>query len=195
MTLHRINDTTVSFLLPPSKLGWKLSIESEPQMSPVTPPSATSPHHARNYYPAVVRESLLIFADPDSLARDPLSDGALPPPGMLYFGAGFHRLGGQFVLPPNVTHVYVAGGAWVSGGFISASSNQNISLSGRGVVSGSEHAFLKDPKGMSPCRYDGSFCWSLVNLDQGAGYVTAWGQTLWRKFSFVPLYKPNKWFR
>ena len=59
-------------------------------------------------------------------------------------------------LPANVTLVYIAGGAWVSGGFISSDRNSSVDIIGRGVVSGSAQVFLKDPAGWGPCSYNGS---------------------------------------
>ena len=74
-------------------------------------------------------------------------------------------------LPANVTSVYIAGGAFVSGGFITSDSKSAVKISGRGVLSGSAQTFLKDPAGWGPCSYNGSYCWSLVNLDKGANHA------------------------
>jgi len=86
--------------------------------------------------------------------------------------AGLHDLKGQQVpLPPNVTRVYIAGGAWVNGGFVTTAPSTAVTVSGRGVISGSAQPFLKEPAGLGPCRYNGSWCWSLVNMDRGEGHV------------------------
>ena len=86
--------------------------------------------------------------------------------------AGLHDLKGQQVpLPPNVTRVYIAGGAWVNGGFVTTAPGTAVTISGRGVISGSAQPFLKDPAGLGPCHYNGSWCWSLVNMDRGEGHV------------------------
>ena len=86
--------------------------------------------------------------------------------------AGLHDLKGQQVpLPPNVTRVYIAGGAWVNGGFVTTAPSTAVTVSGRGVISGSAQPFLKDPAGLGPCHYNGSWCWSLVNMDRGEGHV------------------------
>ena len=86
--------------------------------------------------------------------------------------AGLHDLKGQQVpLPPNVTRVYIAGGAWVNGGFVTTAPGTAVTVSGRGVISGSAQPFLKDPAGLGPCHYNGSWCWSLVNMDRGEGHV------------------------
>ena len=142
-------------MLSPSRLGWKLSLESAPQRAP-----------ARGGYPSVVKHSLMIFADPESTAPDPGRSVA----GTLYFGPGLHDLRGQLPIPASVTSIYVAGGAWVSGGFVTISKEATVVISGRGVISGTEYRFLKDPAGFGECQFNGSFCWSLVNMDRGASH-------------------------
>ena len=56
------------------------------RMAPATPPSDVP----RSIYPPVVRESLMLFADPDSLAPDPVTPGSDPPPHLS--GSGFELL-------------------------------------------------------------------------------------------------------
>ena len=72
--LTRINATTLSLTLPPRGLGWKLSLESAPQ--------TRAPAEGCGGYPPVVAHSLLLFADPESLAPDP--GDARDQPGTLY---------------------------------------------------------------------------------------------------------------
>jgi hypothetical protein len=103
VTLRHINASGLSFAVPPSRLGWKLSVESAPQRAP-----------ARAGYPPVVKHSLMIFADPAAIAPDPGKPADST--SRLYFGPGLHKLRGQMVVPERVTSIYVAGGAWVSGG-------------------------------------------------------------------------------
>lgn len=164
ITLVRINASSLSFVVPPpSEIGWKLSLESAPQIT-------TPPKDMCDGFPAAVAHSLMIFCDPQTLAPDPgrsFSDI----PGQLYFGPGLHDLNGQMPLPANVSGVYIAGGAWLSGGFITTGATSTVKISGRGVISGSIQPFLKDPAGFAPCSYNGSYCWSLVNLDKGSGHV------------------------
>jgi hypothetical protein len=114
---------------------------------------------------------LMIFGDPEELAPDPTLNGRAP--GMLYFAAGYHDVGGQMVLPSNISSVYIAGGAWVSGGFITRESSSSVQITGRGVVSGSATPFLISPQGDGHCSYNGSFCWSMINLDKGTGHLVA----------------------
>ena len=48
-----------------------------------------------------------------------------------------------------------------------------MAISGRGVVSGSAFPFLRDPSGFchtAALPLPGSFCWSLVNMDNGASH-------------------------
>ena len=155
-TVHLLNATAFSFELTPSRLGWKISVESEAQESSGT-------------VSTVVQHMLMIFGDPEELAPDPMLSGR--DPGMLYFAAGHHDVGGQMVLPPNISSVYIAGGAWVSGGFITRESSSSVRITGRGVVSGSATPFLISPQGDGHCSYNGSFCWSMINLDKGASHV------------------------
>ena len=79
----------------------------------------------------IVQHPLFIFADP--LETNVPKAGS---PGVLYFGPGIHTIGKQYPLANN-TQVYIAGGACVIGTFKSAqSSPQNISIRGRGILSG-----------------------------------------------------------
>ena len=172
ISLHKINDTALSFTVPPSPLGYQLTLESAQQMDPLT---------GCDGFSNVVGDSLMIFADPATMASDPGSRGA---PGTLYFGPGVHDLGGQMVLPANISSVYVAGGAWISGGFITEDDSASVTISGRGVVSGSSQTFLQDPAGFGPCSYNGSYCWSLVNLDKGVAH----------RLEGLVLHDPPKYF-
>ncbi len=153
-TLTPVNASTFSFELTPSPLGWKLSVESTAQES-------------LGAEPLVIHDMLMIFGDPEDLAPDPMGRA----PRMLYFGAGYHDLGGQMVLPSNISSVYIAGGAWVSGGFITRDPSSSVRISGRGVLSGSAISFLISPAGEGHCSYNGSFCWSMINMDEGANHV------------------------
>jgi hypothetical protein len=153
ITVRKINETCLSFLVSPSALGWKLSVESATQMA--------------DGYPALVAHSLMLFADPETIAPDNVFQGSET---TMYFGPGIHDIGGQIPVPENVTRIYIAGGAWINGGFITTTSKVSVTISGRGVISGSKFSFLKDPAGMGPCIFNGSFCWSLVNLDKGIGH-------------------------
>lgn len=165
VSVTHINATAIQFTLQPSDLGWKLSVESPWQLA------AASPRQ-----PTIVKHSLMLFADPSNSGIDPgVGDGTLR------FDAGFHNLGGQMPLGSNVTTVYVAGGAWLSGGFITAAGSTTLDIVGRGVISGTATRFLKGPSGTT-CAYNGSFCWSLVNLDIGEGH----------KLSGVVLHDPPK---
>ncbi len=79
----------------------------------------------------IVQHPLFVFADP--LETNVPKAGN---PGVLYFGPGIHTVGKQYPLANN-TQVYIAGGAYVIGTFKSAQSNpQNISIRGRGILSG-----------------------------------------------------------
>jgi len=81
----------------------------------------------------IVKHPLFVFADPLEASLPKATD-----PGVLYFGPGIHRIGKQYPLA-NDTQVYIAGGAYVIGTFISAQSNpSNITINGRGILSGIE---------------------------------------------------------
>lgn len=75
------------------------------------------------------------------------------------------------VLPSNISSVYIAGGAWLSGGFITQAPSSSVRISGRGVLSGSATPFLISPQGEGHCSYNGSFCWSMINMDKGNSHV------------------------
>ncbi|MEO6850090.1 MAG: hypothetical protein ABI166_05650, partial [Mucilaginibacter sp.] len=58
---------------------------------------------------------------------------------IVYFPAGVYSLGGRWVIPATVTHVYIAGGAYVKGYLYRNVQNQNfyskIMINGRGIIS------------------------------------------------------------
>jgi hypothetical protein len=94
----RVNETTVAFNIATTTGRHRLSVESPAQMAA----------------DGVVVDSLMIFADPagdtssdadsyydrttDNVDTADTTSGVL-----LHFAAGFHDLGGQFVLPPNTS--------------------------------------------------------------------------------------------
>ena len=181
LTANRVNATAWSFTLPPTATGWKVSVESPVQIL----------NHTRDDTWSGVLDALMIFADPP---EDPSLVPKAGSPSVMYFGPGVHNLDGQIPVPATVTDVYVAPGAWVNGGFISegcpkcqwtgspSSPGQcmncrkgTVRITGRGVISGHNFPFLKDPAGQfSDCHYNPanhSFCWALINLDQGQGHL------------------------
>jgi Glycosyl hydrolases family 28 len=56
---------------------------------------------------------------------------------VIYFEPGFHEIGDKFIIPSNTT-VYIAGGAYVKGQFY-AENGKNISIKGRGILSGEDY--------------------------------------------------------
>jgi len=79
----------------------------------------------------VVKHPLFVFADP--LEESPPSAGDKD---VLYFGPGIHEIGKRYSLANN-THVYLAGGSYVIGSFVTKSENpKGITIDGRGILSG-----------------------------------------------------------
>ena len=80
-----------------------------------------------------IKHPLLLFANPMETVVPNKTD-----PNVIYFGPGFHEIGDKFVIPSNST-VYIAGGSYVKGQFF-AENAQNITIKGRGVLSGEDYA-------------------------------------------------------
>ncbi len=79
----------------------------------------------------IVKHPLFIFAEP--MEVDPPS---MSGPGVVYFEPGIHVVGKGYKIPNN-TQVYIAGGAYVIGNFVSEqTSPRNIAIRGRGILSG-----------------------------------------------------------
>eukprot|EP01065_Artemidia_motanka_P011239 TRINITY_DN16046_c0_g1_i1.p1 TRINITY_DN16046_c0_g1~~TRINITY_DN16046_c0_g1_i1.p1 ORF type:complete len:481 (+),score=135.47 TRINITY_DN16046_c0_g1_i1:53-1495(+) len=146
LTAKQVNGSAVSFVLQPSTRGYKVSVEGRSQVSD-----------------GVVLHSLMVFADPP---EDPAAVPDPSSPTVLFYPPGLHNVGGQLPVPPNVTDIYVAAGAWVDGGFVATGSGR-LRVSGCGVVSGRLAEFLPGPQGQH-CAYNGSFCWALINLDRSS---------------------------
>ena len=74
--------------------------------------------------------TLFVFADPLEVA---------PPtpntPGVAYFGPGYHNIGQDWCFPNGATTLYVAGGAYLAG-TIYCNGKSNLTIKGRGVLSG-----------------------------------------------------------
>ncbi len=79
----------------------------------------------------IVKNPLFVFADPLEV-NPPKGSG----PGVVYFKPGIHNIGKSYRIPNN-TQIYIAGGAYVIGNFVTVEKNpRNISIRGRGVLSG-----------------------------------------------------------
>jgi hypothetical protein len=118
---------------------------------------------------AALGNSLSFVANPLFLFPDPPEDPDLIPPptapGVLYFGRGVHNIsGGQMQIPCGTNNVYLAPGAYVSGGFRTTCGGsfreaaEAVLFSGRGIVTGEMFPWH------SPL-----FTWALVNIDEGVG--------------------------
>ena len=164
------------------RLGWKLSVESQPQLRNVS----LGPNKRDNVL--VVADSLLLFGDPPLQHTPNCSLDTV-----MCFEPGAHDIaGGQMQIPATVDHIYLAPGSWVNGGFRStpSSQSQSITISGRGVISGSKFPFQPgvndDDVGgrlssllegcggratTASCEDNRTFCWALVNLDNGFNHV------------------------
>jgi hypothetical protein len=84
---------------------------------------------------------LFIFADP--------LETNIPKPtdkGVLYFKAGLHEIGVKYALPDDIHTVYLEGGAYVRGS-IFFQNRSNITLKGRGILSGDGYTFAHNNDG------------------------------------------------
>jgi len=97
---------------------------------------------------------LLLFANPLESAVP-----AAGSPGVLHFGRGVHTIAARTALAAH-TRVYLAGGAVVYGSFASAAQSSNITIEGRGVLSGGR---LPLPPGC-PDHCSGDDALALVKL-------------------------------
>lgn len=114
------------------------------------------------YSPAVgnsavyMMHPLLLFGDPP---EDPATIPSPSDPTALRFEPGLHVLGYQMPLYGDVTQVYLAPGAYVIGGFITAS-NGAVRITGRGVLSGEVFPW-----------HSPAVLWGLININRGSGHL------------------------
>ena len=84
---------------------------------------------------------LFIFADP--------LEQSVPKPtdkGVCYFKAGLHDIGIKYELPDDIHTVYLEGGAYVRGS-IFFQNRSNITIKGRGILSGAGYGFAENADG------------------------------------------------
>jgi hypothetical protein len=108
----------------PSRLGIKPRINGDEVEFDVSSPAKLSVE-----INGQIKHPLLVFADP--LETEPVPE---PGPNVLYFPPGFHDVG-MIALDSGQT-VYIAGGAYVKGYFESISNKTNITIRGKGILSG-----------------------------------------------------------
>jgi hypothetical protein len=77
-----------------------------------------------------VLHPMLVFANPLEADVPPADD-----PSVRYFGPGVHQPGAAQPIESGDT-IYLAGGAWVEGAFLASGPVQNVTIRGRGVISG-----------------------------------------------------------
>lgn len=80
-------------------------------------------------------QPLFLFVDP--LETNPPKDGD---EGVLFYGPGIHDIGINFAIPESINTVYIDLGAYVRGSFY-ANGRSNITVRGRGTLSGETHGF------------------------------------------------------
>ncbi len=102
----------------------KVSVEIDEKYS-LSAPLKNSGQITKN----IVKHPLLVFADPLE-TNVPNPSG----PNVIYYGPGLHKIGKTKQLNDN-TQVYIAGGAYVIGGFKAGKNPKNISIRGRGILS------------------------------------------------------------
>ena len=74
---------------------------------------------------------LFIFANKIDKKPDPKD------PNVVYWGDGVHEIGKHYLLKSNTTY-YISGGAYLKGSFLSEENAKNITMCGRGIISGEE---------------------------------------------------------
>ena len=77
-----------------------------------------------------IKQPLFVFADTLETNIPSQSD-----PNVVYFGPGIHNLGLNYTPPTNITTIYIAGGAYVTGN-IYTNNPLNLTVRGRGIISG-----------------------------------------------------------
>lgn len=87
---------------------------------------------------------LFIFAD-----EPEVNAPTGPSANVVYWGPGVHNVGKHYKLEANKTY-YLAGGAYLKGSFLSENNASNITVRGRGILSGEDIAHC----GYNECRFD-----------------------------------------
>jgi hypothetical protein len=77
-----------------------------------------------------IEHPMLVFANPPEVDVPDPAD-----PDVLYLAPGVHQLGDGVPIESGKT-IYIAGGAWVNGAFVAAGPVENVTIKGRGVISG-----------------------------------------------------------
>ena len=77
-----------------------------------------------------IEHPMLVFANPPEVDVPDPAD-----PDVLYLGPGIHDLGTGVPIESGKT-IYLAGGAWVNGAFVAAGPVEDVTIKGRGVISG-----------------------------------------------------------
>lgn len=104
---------------------------------------------------ALVKQPLFVFPDPP---EDPALIPQKGAPGVLWYDPGVYNFSmGQLPLGCDVQHVYVSPGAVINGGFITTCNSGSVTLSGRGMLCGTEYPW-----------HSPQFKWALLNIDSGS---------------------------
>jgi hypothetical protein len=102
-----------------------------------------------------IAHPMLVFANPPEVDVPPADD-----PDVVYFGPGVHHLGSGVPLESGKT-IYLAGGAWVEAAFLASGPVEDLTIKGRGVISGlfldtGNQAGNKDQPGLIDIAYQSS---------------------------------------
>lgn len=100
-----------------------------------------------------ITDKLMVFADPPETHTPNKND-----PNVLYYDVGVHMLNGQLDIGAK-TEVYLAPGAFVSGGFF-ASRDHPVKIHGRGIIHIKDFAWK-----------DNRFQMAAITLDKGSGHT------------------------
>ena len=99
-----------------------------------------------------VMDPLFLFVDPLETNIPTASTSSIE-----YFGPGIHTIGEKWTIPAGKSIVYIAGGAYVKG-TIYANNRSNITIRGRGILSGEGFDYKSGSSGIPWCTVmlDGS---------------------------------------
>lgn len=103
-------------------------------------------------------DPLFLFVDPQEKNVPTASTSTIE-----YFGPGIHNIGEKYTFPNGKNEIYIAGGAYVKG-TIFANGKSNITVRGRGILSGEGYNYRSGASGIPWCAimFDGSGTNQLV---------------------------------
>jgi hypothetical protein len=129
VTVTKLSGTATGCLVRPYSAAVATSFAGNACTFTLTQPGNLSVEFEPNIHNPVLHP-MLVFANPPEVDVPSPSD-----PNVRYFGPGVHDLGSGQVLQSGQT-IYLAGGAYLSAAFIAPGAVSNLTIKGRGVISG-----------------------------------------------------------